>query len=160
MGVFKRTHCSICKLLIDPNSERRSLCSEECVKKNEKRLWTKQNARQKSKGWPCRKRWLNSHRDQLLLTYARTSACLKGLEINITVEDIVIPGKCPVLGIPLFFTTGRRTDNTPTLDRIDNSKGYIKGNVVVVSWRVNNIKRDATIDELCSMARFYRRLAK
>jgi hypothetical protein len=37
---------------------------------------------------------------------------------------------------------------TPSLDRIDSSLGYVKGNVWVISWRANHIKTDATLDEL------------
>lgn len=90
-----------------------------------------------------------------MLVYARAHAQNKGLDIDITVENITIPAKCPVLGIPLFFTEGKRTRNTPTLDRIDNSKGYTRGNVVVVSWRANDLKKDATLQELQRISQFY-----
>ena len=111
--------------------------------------------RQKALGWPNQKRWLANNREARMLTYARTSAWQKNLSFNLTKEDIVIPTDCPVLGIPLFYTKGKRTANTPTLDRIDNSRGYEKGNVVVVSWRANDLKRDATLDELQRLAAFY-----
>mgnify|MGYP007075817688 CR=1 FL=1 len=35
-----------------------------------------------------------------------------------------------------------------SLDRIDSSKGYIKGNVWVISLRANRIKNDSTPQEL------------
>jgi hypothetical protein len=71
--------------------------------------------------------------------------------------DILIPSKCPVLGIPLMpnIGGGRQDDHSPTLDRIIPGKGYVPGNVVVVSWRANRIKSDATIEELKKVARFY-----
>jgi hypothetical protein len=71
-----------------------------------------------------------------------------GWDCNLTLEDTQIPAQCPVLGIPLFFTPNQRTDNTPSLDRRDNAKGYVSGNVFVISWRANQIKRDATPEEL------------
>lgn len=46
-------------------------------------------------------------------------------------------------------------DYSPSLDRIDNRLGYVKGNVIVVSHRANAIKRDATLDELRRIVAFY-----
>jgi hypothetical protein len=43
-------------------------------------------------------------------------------------------------------------DNAPTLDRINNSCGYVPGNVAVISWRANRIKCDATPEELRRIA--------
>ena len=39
-------------------------------------------------------------------------------------------------------------DNSPSLDRIDSSKGYTPDNVWVISRRANIIKHDATLEEL------------
>lgn len=80
----------------------------------------------------------------------------RGLEFSIERKDFPIPATCPVLGIPL----DRRTpDHIPSLDRIDNKRGYVPGNVIVVSLRANKLKRDATIEELQRMAAFYGGLA-
>ena len=38
--------------------------------------------------------------------------------------------------------------HTPTIDRIDNNKGYIPGNVAVISWRANALKKDASTEEV------------
>ena len=46
---------------------------------------------------------------------------------------------------------------TPSLDRINPKLGYVKGNVQVISWRANNIKRDATAEELRLVADFVAR---
>lgn len=70
-------------------------------------------------------------------------------EFNITTEDIVIPEVCPVLGIPLKRSRQAYVKpNSPSLDRIDNSRGYIKGNVCVISHRANTLKSNATLEEL------------
>ena len=79
------------------------------------------------------------------------------MEHNLVIEDIIIPEKCPILKIPLFVGNGQRIDNSPSLDRIDNLKGYTKENVIVVSWRANNIKSDASITELQKIVDFYSR---
>ena len=70
---------------------------------------------------------------------AKYRAKQKGMEFNITKEDIIIPDTCPLLGTPM---------ESPSLDRIDSSKGYIKGNVWVISNRANTLKNDATLQEL------------
>ncbi|MCP1937389.1 hypothetical protein J2R95_003184 [Bradyrhizobium japonicum] len=53
---------------------------------------------------------------------------------------------CPVLGIDMKF--GGDRDNSPSLDRIEPAKGYVKGNVAFISDRANRIKSDATLEEL------------
>lgn len=98
-----------------------------------------------------------SNPERHMLQQAKRRAIRNNLEFSITLEDVIIPSMCPVLGINLFVAGGIWTDNSPTLDRIDNNKGYIKGNVIVVSWRANRLKGDATIPELIRIAEFYRR---
>lgn len=88
-----------------------------------------------------------------MLYRAKAAARHAGREFNLELEDIVIPSHCPVLGIELFVTINwevRNTwhhPNTPSLDRVDNSKGYIKGNVQVISMRANQLKSGATLEE-------------
>lgn len=84
----------------------------------------------------------------MLFKRIKNSVKKRNLDFNIELNDIVIPENCPILGIPLFIGDGTRTDNSPSLDRIDNSKGYIKGNVHVISTRANRIKSDASYQEL------------
>ena len=88
---------------------------------------------------------------------ARTRARVNDLEFTINEDDIIIPEICPVLGIDIIIGSGTRggKNNSPSVDRIDNSKGYIVGNVVVVSFRANSLKSDATLEELRKLADFY-----
>lgn len=88
------------------------------------------------------------HPERTMVVNAKIRARENGLEFNLKKEDIVIPEFCPVLGIKLVFGTGKLHDNSPTLDRIDNNKGYTKDNIQVISWRANKIKGYATIDDL------------
>lgn len=84
-----------------------------------------------------------------LLTGIRGGAKKRGLECTITVDDFEIPEFCPVLGIKLIsgMYTGKRTDASPSIDRIDNTKGYIPGNINVISWRANDLKSNGTLTE-------------
>lgn len=71
------------------------------------------------------------------------------LPFNLEESDIVIPDVCPVLGIPIYFGSGNGPKhNSPSLDRLVPSKGYVKGNVNIISQKANRIKNDATLDEL------------
>lgn len=90
-----------------------------------------------------------------MLYACKTRAKQKGLEFNLVEADIVIPEKCPALGKPLSADIRRNNPWRPSVDRIDNDKGYIRGNVVIVSYRANKLKNNATIDELRRMAYFY-----
>jgi len=89
------------------------------------------------------------------ISQIRHRAKTKGLECTITAADISPPLICPVLGIKLRFG-GRIGNDSPSVDRFENSSGYIPGNVRVISWRANNLKRDATIEELQSVIVYMR----
>lgn len=79
----------------------------------------------------------------------------KGVPCTITEHDFEIPAVCPLLGIPLVHARGSlgAHDGSPSLDRIDPSKGYVPGNVWVISYKANSMKRDATPAELVTFAR-------
>lgn len=83
-----------------------------------------------------------------LLRNARLRAQARGLDFDLEISDIVLPELCPVLGTKISYGGGRQNENSPSLDRIDSSLGYTKGNVRVISWRANRIKSDATLSEL------------
>lgn len=90
-----------------------------------------------------------------MLVCAKQRAKKKCLPFSITKDDIKTPEFCPVLGIRLERHKGRMRESSPTLDRIIPSKGYIPGNVVVVSMRANRFKSDASVEELRALVRFY-----
>lgn len=83
-----------------------------------------------------------------LLNQARYRAKKKGELFDIELSDLDIPERCPVFDIPLAYSPGKRTDNSYSLDRWDNAKGYVKGNVRVISWRANQYKGDLTLEEV------------
>ena len=95
---------------------------------------------------------------KFLLESSKARAKKKGLEHTITINDIVIPDVCPVLGIPLKIGIGLPTENSPSIDRIDNQRGYTRENVIVISHRANTLKRNATIEELGKIVEFYKKL--
>lgn len=100
------------------------------------------------------------HNARIMLWSAKKRAQEKELPFDLTEDDIVIPDKCPVLGIKLEAQYGRGglASNSPSLDRIYPWLGYVKGNVIVISHRANRLKNDATPYELHRIASFYRKL--
>ena len=96
---------------------------------------------------------------RLILLNARARARRLGIEFTLTVKDIAIPKLCPVLGISLVAGGNSRKgfkDNSPSLDRKDNSKGYTPDNVRVISWRANDVKGNATVAELEKVLEYMR----
>jgi hypothetical protein len=83
-----------------------------------------------------------------MLARAKSRAKKNNLAFNIELDDIVIPERCPLLGIKIESTEVRNSPNNPSLDKIIPKKGYIKGNVWVISNRANTLKNDATLQEL------------
>lgn len=88
---------------------------------------------------------------------ARKRAISKGLPFDLTPEDIHIPSICPVLGITLS-ATGHK-DFRPTIDRLVPARGYVKGNVKIISFRANRIKSDATEAEFRLILEYMERSA-
>lgn len=85
-----------------------------------------------------------------LLYSARRRAKAKGLPFDIELCDLTIPLACPLLGMPLLSNHGgkKHAPNSPTVDRIIPELGYVKGNVRVVSFLGNVMKRNATPEQL------------
>lgn len=86
--------------------------------------------------------------ERALWVRARQRAAVKGMAFTIELADVVIPERCPLLDVPLRRSIGKRDAFSPSLDRIDNAKGYIPGNVHVISYRANTLKNNGNLDEL------------
>lgn len=91
-----------------------------------------------------------------LLRQAKHRAKKKGLECTITFKDIHIPERCPIFDVPLVKNRGQWKNNSYSLDRIDSSKGYVPGNVKVISWWANYVKADMTIDQVERLLKYMR----
>lgn len=84
-----------------------------------------------------------------MLTRAKSRAKQNNIPFNLELADIIIPETCPLLGIPIEIQLKKGYHpNSPSLDKIIPEKGYIKGNVWVISNRANTLKNDATLQEL------------
>ena len=86
--------------------------------------------------------------EQKLWRRARDRSTAKGIDFSIILSDIHVPHNCPLLGIELKQHEKKAGHDSPSLDRIDSSKGYHADNIWVISHRANMIKGNATIEEL------------
>jgi hypothetical protein len=102
------------------------------------------------------------------LSCKNSQGARNGMEFSLTAADIPWPAddRCPVFGFRFVYGYLRdaglteaeqraRRDMFPSVDRIDNSKGYVPGNVIVVSCLANRIKADVTAWQLRKVANFY-----
>lgn len=92
--------------------------------------------------------------------YTMTKARAKrfGIKFNLAPSDISIPELCPALGIRLERGRGRINPNSPSIDRIDPTLGYVKGNVIIISNLANSIKTNATPDQIIKVGMFFKSL--
>ncbi len=137
-----------------------------CKKKsaaNNAIAWAKQNP-DKMKGF--QKKYYDSHPDVIagkieyrrkqmkldiplrMFYAAKARAAKKGIKFTITKEDIIIPAKCPVLGMVLKISEDAACDHSPSLDRVIPAKGYTLGNINVISHKANTMKSNGTLEEL------------
>lgn len=97
--------------------------------------------------------WRERNPQKRLIFSTRMSARLKNLEHTISEDDLICPVICPYLGITIDYSAGNgKTLEKPSVDRIDPSKGYIKGNVEVISSLANTMKNKATKEMLQAFA--------
>lgn len=97
-----------------------------------------------------RRAWRLKNQKRYLLNAAKERAARHDVPFRLLESDIVVPDVCPVLGCRLEMSEvglGAQ-DCSPSLDRIENQLGYVRGNVWVISWRANRLKSDATLEEM------------
>lgn len=99
-----------------------------------------------------REKFSSNFYERKILSRIKSKCKAKGIPFNLEPDDIVIPTHCPILGIELVcHVKGKTKGYNPeaaSVDRIDPKKGYVKGNIRIISARANLLKNDATLDEL------------
>ena len=81
------------------------------------------------------------------------------IDANYLISIFPKNNKCPVLGIKMQFG-GNDIQISPSVDKIIPKKGYVKGNVVWMSYRANSLKTNASIDELKNFAKWIKKTLK
>jgi hypothetical protein len=132
--------------------ELRRQCKEcACSYNRKRRKDNPEKIRREQRGYS--RKWREAKPEHNMWRSAKFRAKQKKLEFTIVPEDIIIPSFCPLLNIPLYITPyahtnkGRNTANSPSLDRLDSTLGYIKENIWVISTRANTLKNNASLEE-------------
>lgn len=93
-------------------------------------------------------RTIESRAVRYLFRTARDRAKKLNIEFTISDSDIKPAYKCPVLGIDISPMNEKGREYSWSLDRVDINKGYIPGNVAIISTKANRMKNDNTIESL------------
>lgn len=143
----------------EKHAEARRAYSREYAERNKERRKALALARELANPGHARRLQRERRRRNLshtLLKAAQKNAKDKGVPFDLELSDIVIPAVCPVFGFELKPGEKRFCDTSPSIDRIVPAKGYTKGNIVIVSWKANRLKNNATADDLLRLWQFYR----
>lgn len=109
---------------------------KECVKSREMEAKKRVPAAERSAKF---KSYRKKNRAKALCSLAKHRAKKKGIQFSVRPDKIqarIDVGICELTGIP-FNLDGGKTWDSPSLDRIDSSKGYTEDNVRVVLYCVN-----------------------
>lgn len=135
------------------NDKKDGLCCycKECkfIKFNANRKIYRENNKERLR--EVQKNYYDNNKEKELYRSARYRAAKQGIKFNITVKDVlkVMTDVCPVFGVKLIKNNHSRKirSDSPSIDRIDPNKGYVKGNICIISYRANQIKSNGTIEE-------------
>ncbi len=141
----------------DGKSTQCKKCMSEYRQKNAK--YAREYAREyveKNRDW-VNKKGRDYHRylevPRKVLMQCKNRALRKNIPFNLTLEDIFVPEICPLLEVPFIIGTLNNYEYTHSIDRIDNAKGYVKGNIQIISKKANSMKNNATKEELITFAK-------
>jgi hypothetical protein len=111
-------------------------------------------ARNKEKVNARKAEWTERNYEWVLHNLAKNRSKRVGLEFDLEISDIVIPETCKYLGIPLTKGWGKGILLTnASIDRIDSTRGYTKDNIQIISRQANEMKRQASIEQLITFAK-------
>lgn len=97
---------------------------------------------------------------RLLYNSLKSSAKKRGIPFTLTIPELnnlTFPISCPILGIPLRFNREQQDDSI-SIDRIDSDRGYEIDNIVVISWKANRLKSNASLEEMRKISEYYEKL--
>lgn len=89
-----------------------------------------------------------------MIAKAKRRAKLNNIDFDIKDTDIIIPKKCPILNVNFKIGTKGDYKYSPSLDRIDNLKGYTKDNIQIISSLANTMKNCASKSELITFSKY------
>jgi hypothetical protein len=96
--------------------------------------------------------WQNRSFEKSMLATSRFRAKNKGIPHTITLADIVIPERCPILGVEIQLVRG--SIYAPSIDQIEPNKGYTPDNIIIMSKRANLLKNNMSKEEAALIAKW------
>lgn len=132
-------------------------CSREIYHRSEQAKSKRKKRMETSEFKLHRRKYRIDKKEYVMWHSAKCRAKRKNIAFNIEITDIIIPVVCPVFGINIIRDSIGNGDNSPALDRIDNTKGYIKGNICVISFKANRLKNNGTLDELAKIVEYMKK---
>lgn len=130
---------------------------------SEKGKAAKQRMQENAKGKQYHRIWRETHPKRtwcsMTLSNMRKRAKAWGLAFDLDVEYLVsiTPDECPCFGTPFSFVgNGRSSPESPSLDKIKPSLGYVRGNVQVISLKANQIKNAYAATDVATVAAWMR----
>jgi hypothetical protein len=128
---------------------------KECHQEKVKKVFEGRQ-KQEEKYQEVEKKFGDIQTKQYLISSARKRAKEFGIECSITPGDLEITHVCPIMLQPMSRFKDKMNNYSYTLDRIDSTKGYVKGNVRVISWRANWLKGNLTLDQAERLVKYMR----
>ena len=108
--------------------------------------------KRKAKNKATRK-WLGNNQEYRLLHSAKQRAKREGMVFRLGYSDIKIPSHCPYLGMPITNIMGQGNYfSNASIDRIDSNLGYTPDNIQIISILANQMKSNATEEQLIVFA--------
>lgn len=152
-GHNRKPYCNDCTKRYEGRGERRCILCDLNKKKKE---FYKNNKSTCKKCTSVRVRQLlGDNLERSIWMRSKARAEKKGMGFDLDIKDIVIPTHCPVLGMQLELNNTHYTkDSSPSIDRIDNTGGYTKGNIRIISFKANRIKSNHTIEALRAVVKY------
>lgn len=98
-------------------------------------------------------KWADNNWAKRTVYRLKQQAVKKNVPFDLEPLDIPQPTKCSYLGIDLNYQLESIQKNSPSVDRIIPEKGYVKGNIEVISNLANMMKSYSTKEELVTFAR-------
>ena len=129
---------------------RPNFCSRFCVGKNNSK-----NFGDRRNNYNISQHSNNRLDEYTKFKYHYRNIMKRNQEVNITIEDLKNQwefqnGICPFTGVNLVISSYNKIKKNPiysaSLDRIDSTKGYVKGNIRWVSRAINWMKNDMSDD--------------
>ena len=84
----------------------------------------------------------NYYIKKVIFNKAKRRSKQKNIEFNLTLAELITlkNNTCPILGHEILYKSGVDYRRSASLDRIDPNKGYITGNVKILSYEGNSLK--------------------